>query len=294
MFSVIICSIRPDYLEQLKINLSRTIGEPYELLVWDNRAEPRGLCEVYNRLASGARYPFLCFIHEDILFESENWGGSLLRAFGQDPALGLIGVAGATYKSRTPSGWSTGLPEYDRVDIRHRDPSGQTIHLYQNPSGAGIEPVVTADGVFLCTPKEIWGAHRFDESRLKGFHGYDLDFSFRIGRKHRIGVLFGIGILHLTTGGNFGDEWVTTILGWHRRNALSLPASFGQSGRKDTPESRIRKKCLHRLRTEKISFRNKISWLLDCGALSDPGSWPYVWIFLFPRAYGALRKKGGR
>ena len=57
MFSIIICSIHPPYLEQLRTNIANSIGQPYEILVWDNRTDKKGLCEVYNMLAAKARYP---------------------------------------------------------------------------------------------------------------------------------------------------------------------------------------------------------------------------------------------
>ena len=93
MFSIIICSIHPPLLEQVRANIEETISQPYELLVWDNRESGKGLCEVYNQLAAKARFPFLCFMHEDILL-TRHWGTSLLDAFRQDNGLGLIGVSG--------------------------------------------------------------------------------------------------------------------------------------------------------------------------------------------------------
>ncbi len=291
MFSVIICSIHPGLLEQIKTNLAETIGSPYELLVWDNRAEQKGLCEVYNLMASRATQPLCCFIHEDILFQTLGWGSLLAKAFDADPSVGLIGVAGPIYKSKTPSGWSSGLTAIDRANIFHRDPEGRSIHILQNPSRAATEPVVCVDGVFLCTPTHVWRQKRFDEEMLKGFHLYDLDFSFRVAATHRVLVHYGIDIMHLTTGGNFGDEWVVTTLDWHRRCAPQLPASLLKTGQNGKPESEIRKKCLHRLRNEKISAGNKWRWIRESGALSDPGCWPFVYIFLFPGIYNRLRRK---
>ena len=73
MFSILICSINVSYLEKLKINIQETIGNEYELLVWDNLANTKPISEVYNLLAEQARYPYYCFIHEDIQFQTENW-----------------------------------------------------------------------------------------------------------------------------------------------------------------------------------------------------------------------------
>src|ERR1700712_657845 len=107
MFSIIVCSINAVYLEQLKVNLDQTVGHAFELLVWNNQLEQRPITEVYNLLASKAQYPYWCFIHEDIRFDTKDWAGNLLKAFDDHPETGLIGIAGAKYKSKTPSGWST-------------------------------------------------------------------------------------------------------------------------------------------------------------------------------------------
>ena len=242
MFSVIICSIHPTLLEQVKTSLAQTIGAPYQLLVWDNRTAQKGLCEVYNLMAAQATQPFCCFIHEDIVFQTYHWGRLLTDAFDADPAVGLIGVAGPVYKSKTPSGWSSGLPAIDRANILHRDPQGQSIHILRNPSGATTESVVCVDGVFLCTPTHVWREKRFNQETLKGFHLYDLDFSFRVASQHRLIVHYGIDIMHLTTGGNFGDEWVVTTLDWHRDHSRQLPVSLLKTGQNGNPEAEIRKK----------------------------------------------------
>src|SRR4051812_7209146 len=113
MFSFIVCSINPDYLEGLKKSLSATFGQPFEILAWNNLVDKKPITEVYNLMGDRAAHPYLCFLHEDILFETNDWGRLLLDAFNKEPELGLIGVAGARYKSQTPSGWSTGFRDWD-------------------------------------------------------------------------------------------------------------------------------------------------------------------------------------
>src|ERR1700712_3444546 len=150
MFSFIVCSINPDYLAGMKKSLRDTCGQPFELLVWDNIAGKKPITEVYNILGDRAVHPYLCFLHEDILFETNNWGSHLIAAFGSDANLGLIGVAGARYKSRTPSGWSTGFRDWDCMNILHKNKSGVTEHFRFQPGTTDAEPVVNIDGVFMC------------------------------------------------------------------------------------------------------------------------------------------------
>lgn len=281
MFSILVCSINEDYLSALKTNLSETIGLPYELLVWDNRKSPLPITAVYNRLGSEARYPYRCFIHEDILFTIPNWAQQLIDAFESDPALGLIGVAGAKYKSKTPSGWSTGIREFDCVNILHRDKNDQALRLYSNPNQSVLEPVVNVDGVFMCVRQEVWNTTRFNEEMLRGFHLYDIDFSFRVSRQYKAAVIFSIDIVHLTEGGNFGNEWLETTLRWHREFGRQLPDFTAGTGSSVKRERKIRRNWLYRLSTEKISWQNKMKWVFQSKAWADPSAWPYIAFFLF-------------
>ena len=73
MFSILICSVSNSNLENLKINIQETIGNEYELLIWDNLANKKPITEVYNLLIEQAKYPYCCFIHEDIQFQTKNW-----------------------------------------------------------------------------------------------------------------------------------------------------------------------------------------------------------------------------
>jgi hypothetical protein len=285
MFSIIVCSIRKSFLDALKINISETIGQPYELLIWDNLASPKPIAEVYNILGDRAQYPCLCFVHEDILFQTPGWSANLLAAFEQDPELGMIGVAGAKYKSKTPSGWSTGMRAYDCMHVFHRDKNQHTTHLYSNPSESLLEPVVNVDGVFICIRKEVWHSSHFNEQLLRGFHLYDIDFSFQATAKYKAAVIFSIDIIHLTEGGNFGNEWVEYTLRWHLQHAGSLPQATPGIILNQAIEKKICKNWLHRLSTEKISWKNKMNWIMAGRAYSDPGAWPYIALFLFKRIF---------
>ena len=285
MFSIIVCSIHKPFLDALKINIRETIGSAYELLIWDNLASPKPISEVYNILGDQARYPYLCFLHEDILFQTTDWSAGLLAAFGQDPELGMIGVAGAKYKSKTPSGWFTGIPAYDCMHILHRDKYQRTTHLYSNPNESVLEPVVNVDGVFICIRKEVWNSSRFNEDLLKGFHLYDIDFSFQVTTGYKAAVIFSIEIIHLTEGGNFGDEWVEYTLRWHRQNAGNLPQAIAGIIPDRAIEKKICKNWLYRLSTEKISRKNKMNWIMAGRAWSDPSAWPHIALFLFRRSF---------
>ena len=259
MISVIVCSIKPDLLELLKINISKSIGVQYELLVYDNRNDRKGLCAVYNQLGKRAKYNVLCFIHEDILFDTPEWGSLILSTLN-DNDVGVLGVAGSKYKSALCSGWYTGNKNFDCANVLHRF-SDHDEKIYLSPSGNSIvEEVVCIDGVFIACKKEVWEATLFDETNLKGFHFYDLDFSIRASQNFKVAVTYQIDIAHITFGGDFGNNWITTAMLYHQQYRHHLPVTKLHKASKQN-EIDIAKTTLDVLKNQKISWRNKMQWI---------------------------------
>jgi hypothetical protein len=285
MFSILICSVHASHLERLKINIHATAGYEYELLVWDNLKDPKPITEVYNLLAARAKHPYFCFVHEDIEFKTQNWLSVLLTTFEQNRETGLVGIAGAKYKSRTPSGWSTGIPDLDYSNIYHQDKNGHTIHLYSNSGQSSFEPVVNVDGVFIAVRREVWDKAKFNTDILRGFHLYDIDFSFRVLKNWKAAVIFNIDILHFTQGGSFGNDWVKNTLRWHKHFAPELPQAAYDVNMTSPLEKRIGRNWLYRLRSEDISFKNKQKWIRASGMWKYPPAWPYIFLFFFGKDY---------
>jgi hypothetical protein len=268
MISIIICSINKDYLRDVSENILRTIGIEYELLVWDNRHEKKGICEAYNRMAAQANFPYLCFLHEDILFETSGWGSLLAARFRDDPKVGVIGIAGSAYKSALFSGWLTADKTFDFFNITHRADGISRLMRQPMAGGAGAHPVVCIDGVFMACRREVWADILFDAQGLKGFHFYDIDFSLRAARKYGEIVTMDIDLLHITQGGDYGNSWVEIAMLYHRTHAGNLPEflegslSPQQTGK---TELQVARAWLDRLKTERISLRNKVRWIFRQG-----------------------------
>src|SRR5688572_480816 len=112
MISVIICSASSLLLNNIKKNIKDTIGVPFEILAYENSKVQRGISQIYNQGVTEANYEILCFVHEDVVFDSVGWGEEVLTAFNLNHKLGLLGVAGSSYKSLAPSGWqSSDVPQ---------------------------------------------------------------------------------------------------------------------------------------------------------------------------------------
>jgi hypothetical protein len=291
MISVIICSAYADRLEKVKQSIAATIGVPYELITTDNAVEKIGIRRAYNRSARAAKYDILCFMHDDLELLTMDWGKRVLKHF-EDPSLAMTGLAGSRYKSRTLSGWWSGLSSCDCCCIRQLRPDGQTEQVLVRPNGmeGNVIPVKVLEGVWMCMRKSAWEENPFNEGGLNGFHFYDVDVSLRISTSHKIAVVYDVDIVHFSYG-VFADEWLREAIHFHKTvNKVPLPVSLEATPAKD-PETIVARAWLLRLRREKISFRNKLAWCSYTRAWQNPGNWPYIFLFLTSISFARFRKK---
>lgn len=205
MVSIIICSINQQFFDQVEKNIADTIGLAYEIIRIDNRVSNYGICEAYNLGARKAKYSYLCFTHEDILFKSANWGKILVDFLVKNPAAGLLGAAGSAYKSLVPSIWAQGLYNTDHRNIVQHYRTGTPV--VETNEKEEFSEVKTLDGVFLFTRKEVWEKHPFDEANFDRFHCYDLDFCLQVGKQYKLYVCNRLLIEHFSSG-SLNKDWV--------------------------------------------------------------------------------------
>lgn len=288
MISIAICSVNNYLLQQVKDNIAKTIGIPYEVLVWDNSQTNWGLCKVYNHLAKTAQYELILFLHEDVLFETMHWGGLVTAWFDQMPEAGMVGLAGSSIKSKYASGWYVGDADFDRFSIVHRTHGVDHLQEQRGPHPEAFSQVVTLDGVFLCVRKKIWEQVRFDETVLKGFHFYDIDFSLRVSQIASVWVTFQIKLIHITLGGDYGDRWMKEAFLFHTTEIGRT--SFDIPGRTKIKDARkFAKPWLDKLKSEPISFSNRIRWVLLHELWKSPAMYYDILKFLLYKITGAHR-----
>lgn len=75
MISCIICSRTSTISNELMQNISSTIGCEYEIITIDNSTNKHNIFQAYNEGIRRAKGEYLCFMHDDILYHTENWGG---------------------------------------------------------------------------------------------------------------------------------------------------------------------------------------------------------------------------
>ena len=213
MYSIICCSINPQEAERLRENIAQTIGVPFEFILFDNRTNGYGLCKVYNLCAAKAQHEYLCFVHEDVRFQTQNWGKILHEQLSQ-PDCGVIGFAGSIIKLKQLTGWNT-----CGKDLRAN--YGQymrgRIHPRQvNPNKESYSPVVTLDGLCLLVRRDVWKEIPFDETTFTGFHSYDLDYSLAVAQQYKNYVTHTVFAEHYSEG-SFSPAWLNELKRLHEK-----------------------------------------------------------------------------
>ena len=205
MISIIISTHKPEIFDAVKVSIEKTIGVAYEIIGVENQAR-YSICEAYNIGESKAKYPYLCFVHEDVLIKTKDWGRSLISIMEDDKSIGLIGIAGTKFKSTYPTGsWgqSSFLTKFKRghVFIHSIDSMEQHIEYDVSKNPELLEEVVCVDGIFMFTKKDIYKSCRYDDTIFTNFHGYDLDFSLQVlFQSYKVLVYRGIELIHLSKG----------------------------------------------------------------------------------------------
>ncbi|WP_194776125.1 glycosyltransferase [Pararhodonellum marinum] len=224
MLSIVICSIDVERLRTLKENIRLTVGVPYEIIAIDNSIDPRGITSVYNQGAKEATFENLLFVHEDVKFNTQDWGKLLVDNLSQKN-VGLVGIAGCAYKTRFPTGWISHGLEYRLIKINliqhYKYEKKESLHAFQRIGEEKLARVACVDGVFLATKKKVVEEFPFDES-LKGFHGYDIDFAIAVNQKYEVYVTFEVLVEHFSEG-TLNSEWIESTFYINQKWADQLP-----------------------------------------------------------------------
>jgi len=207
MISIIISTRDSELLRRVSENIHETIGVEYEIIAIENNAQ-YSICEAYNMGVDKSNYPYLCFVHEDVLFKTKDWGKRLVSIMITDITIGLIGIAGTKFRSTYPSaiGQGPGLSQFLKGHIYQFDVYKDFDESIQKKE---LEDVVCVDGVFMFSKKDVLQQCRFDEKLLNHFHGYDIDFSLQVYfHSFRVIVDRGILLAHYSNGNYVGQNTI--------------------------------------------------------------------------------------
>jgi GT2 family glycosyltransferase len=226
MISIVVCSRDSALFNAISENITATIGCPFEIVCIDNHNNHFTICSAYNQGMELSKFPYLCFVHEDVLFRNKDWGYKLV-AHLQDDTTGFCGVAGGELITRIPSSWNEFAIS---INMIQSDKTGRKPTKRKQIPRAFAEKrreVVSLDGVMLCAKREIMKQLRFDED-LPGFHGYDFDICMQsVASGYTNYVMYDIEIEHFSRG-NSGKEHYISLLKLFRKWEHHLPATTKQ------------------------------------------------------------------
>ncbi len=220
MISIIICSRTKKLAQNFLENIKNTIGEKYELIVIDNAENKYSIFEAYNLGIEQSKGTFWCFVHDDVVFLTKNWGLKIKEIFESDSEIGLIGVAGSKVKTRMPSAWWDCPHHLMVTNIIHHLPNNTKNKQYHGFDYGDNVEVAVIDGVFMAARVNAYIA--FDE-KLKGFHQYDLDLSLQyINQGFKIMVTNQVLIEHFSVG-KLDESWLKSVFKFHSHYNNCLP-----------------------------------------------------------------------
>ena len=259
MISLIVCSRHQEIDRNLEKNIQMTIGAVVYELVWIDNSENRyTICQAYNEGVKHAKYPYLCFMHEDIVFYSQDWGTKAIDAMS-DKKVGMLGVQGCTYFDESSIYWTmSGFRKANTIL------PGQIEKKREDDYPIPGNDVVIVDGMWMFTRKELFQDIHWDEHTYHGFHMYDMDLCMQIiSHGMKIRLANEVWIQH-NSYGNWNVDFFQGCLLFHDKWDAFLPISVIPVT--EDVKRRARKAALHAIckyGTESAKSKRRLSY------------WPY-------------------
>ncbi len=263
MISIIVCSAKESVFKKLEKNIAQTLQNiVFEIIVINNSDAKMGICSAYNKGAKQAKYPYLCFVHEDVEFISTGWGEKIIDFFKNNSNVGIAGLAGSKYKSKYVTGWGNGNVLLERTHLFHRFSDGRVMDFTNNPENETAAKVTVLDGVFLFMPLAVWQQFPFNEA-IDGFHFYDIDISLRItGGGYDAVVLYFVDLIHFS-GGGFNTSWLRSGFTFHRRKDIQVLIQNQELQKPyETLDKQMRQFWSQRLTNESIDIQERLKLLV--------------------------------
>jgi glycosyltransferase involved in cell wall biosynthesis len=220
MISIVICARTPTLKPKLEENIRQLMGCEYEVIVIDNSENRYSIFEAYNLGIDLSRGDLICFMHDDVLLHTKDWGVIAERLFAENPGLGLLGISGARVKTRIPSAWWDCPKELqDSQLIQHRIVGG-VLHVKVGFKENNLPEAAAIDGVFMILRKNT-GIRM--NTKLRGFHCYDLSLSIecRIAG-YKVHCTNQILVEHFSEG-TLNKAWFDTTFILHKLYKNELP-----------------------------------------------------------------------
>jgi hypothetical protein len=211
--------------------LKKTSGvSKIEIIPVENNGE-FSLSEVYNDILKKSQNDIVVLCHDDIYFDSKNWASKVLNYFKRNSDYGILGVAGSTSLPSSGKWWE----DFSKLKgiVNHEHEGKKWESKYSASLGNQLDNVLLVDGLFLAINKKNIKKN-FNED-VKGFHFYDVDFSFRNYLEGvKIGVMYDVRITHKSIGMT-NEQWEKNREEFAEKFKDSLPSKLKRNLTLESP-----------------------------------------------------------
>jgi len=206
----------PEFQEYLK----KSCGFPKAQIIEKINNGEKNLSQTYNEIISESEYDIVVLCHDDIYFDTNNWGSKLVKTFEKNLEYGILGMAGTTHMPKSGMWWEDRSKMYGIVN--HENEGKKWESRYSDSFQNSVKEVVVVDGVFIALQKQTI-KETFDES-VPGFHMYDINFCFKNFIKDvKIGVITNIRLTHKSIGMT-NEQWDTNKNTFAKKYSELLPS----------------------------------------------------------------------
>ena len=187
------------FIEMLK----KTSGVPNPEVVPVSNNNEYSLTEVYNKIINESKNDIVVLCHDDIYFDSKNWGQKILNHFKRNSDYGILGLAGTTSMPKSAKWWE----DFSKMKgiVNHEHDGKKWESKYSTSKGNVLDKVILVDGLFIVVNKK--NIKKPFNEEIGGFHFYDVDFSFRnFIEDVKIGVMYDVRVTHKSIG-ETNEQW---------------------------------------------------------------------------------------
>lgn len=202
--------------------LKKSCGVPNPQIIPIENEGKYSLPEAYNMILEQATNDVVVLCHDDIYFDSKNWGSKILNHFKRNSDYGILGLAGSTQLPSSAKWWE----DFSKMKgiVNHEHGGKKWESKYSASLGNQLDDVVLVDGLFIVLNKKNI-KQTFNEE-IKGFHFYDVDFSFRnFIEDVKIGVMYDVRVTHKSIG-ETNEQWEQNRIVFAEKHKDLLPVKI--------------------------------------------------------------------
>jgi hypothetical protein len=207
---------------ELQEYLKKSCGHPKTEVIEKVTNGEKNLSQVYNEIISESSNDIVVLCHDDIYFDTKNWGQKLEKLFEKNEEFSIIGIAGTTEMPKSGMWWEDRSKMCGIVNHEHNGKKWES--RYSDSLQNSIKEVVIVDGLFIAINKNKI-KHTFDET-VSGFHMYDVNFCFRNYLENvKIGVTTSVRVTHKSVG-ETNNLWEKNRVIFSKKYKVNLPTKI--------------------------------------------------------------------